>query len=202
MKILNVCKPDLLKKDKIFNDYINRLISIKGINVFDIYNFNDWAINSLYMYEYDCLNINKEEVFKKRKELIVTAKGYDVIYSKDKALLLLLDINNNYNMFDLFKEFKKSFRKEYVYGKEASYIRFLNEKDMDFFNRFDKDTLKRIKAKVISYKKELDNIPDYYYMIFFNMIHFPVSYDENNYELNVLNNRVINSNNLVRRLVL
>lgn len=203
MKLLSICKPDLLKDSKLVNEYFNRLIRLDNINNIEVYNLENWALNSLFLYEYDCMNLSKEENIKKRKELLVTAKGYDIIYNDKPSYILLLDVNRNNNLFKNMKSLKKDFRKDFVYGREASYIKFLNENFIDFSEKFNKETLLKIKAEVESYKEELKEVPDNYNLIYFNMVHLPVTDEENEYELDFLDsNNYMNKKTLVKRLIL
>ena len=186
MTLLNIAKPDLLENEDYFKEYLKILKESNIIDGITYYKLDNWALNSLYLYEYDCLNLKDEEEKEKRKKLLTTAKGYDVLYPNKDALVILLHMSDNYNCFDYIKDVKKSFRKKYVYGSKANYLRFENENDIDFSKKFDKDTLLKIKADIKTYEKELKENPMFYYMVFFNMVHAPVTKSENDYELNVL----------------
>ena len=200
MKIISICKPDLLVKDHLLNEYFNRLMAFQNISDIEIYNLSNWPLNSLYLYEFDCNGLTEEEEKKKRHELLVTAKGYDELYNDKNAFAILMNMNATSNSFKELKDFKKNFRREFVYGGEASYIRFINEHEIDYLSKFDKDSLLKIKAIIQTYPQELKERPELFYMIYFNMIHFPVTPEENEYEYLFLKQGVINENNLVRRL--
>ena len=200
MKIVSICKPDLLKKAWAEKDFFKRLEGVDNINSIDVYNLDDWAQRCLYLYEFDCDNLTPLEELKKRKEILITAKSYDLRFKGDNAYLLVIDTDE-----DKFKEFtdlKKDFRKQYVYHKSSCYIRFHRESEIDFSKKFDENTLSNIEAHTLYYKHEIMEKPYGYYLAYLNMIHFPVTKEENDFEYNVLEGEVINDNNLVRRLKL
>lgn len=199
MKIINICKPDIIYNDAL-KEFYKRLFKIEGIKNIEVYNLSNWALNSLFLYEYDCFNLSKEAEQKKRKEIITTSKGYDILYHNKDAELLLLDIDKQYDTFDKLEKIKKDFRKKYVYQNKASYIKFINENEIDFLKKFNRETLINIRGIIKTYEKELKKCPELFYMIYFNMIHFPSSEEENNYELNLLKKNLV-TKKMIRRLV-
>lgn len=206
MKTFNILKPDMLENDSIVAYYLELLNKELGITLNENYYIENWIDFSKLVYELDltCNNLSLEEIRSKRKQLLTTIKGYELFYGNKKAVAALYDIECNVeSTLQKLSLLKKMIRQKYVYHTDRVYIKFLNEKEIDFNSPLCKIPLEEISVDIciMAHDKEL-NDPSYN-MAFFNKLHFP---DPNpiciGREIKLLTEEgIIKENNKVQRLI-
>lgn len=176
MELYNIIKPDMICDEEALNFYFSFMKSEFGININKMYYLDDWVYISKLIYELDLcnMNLNSEEIIKKRKKLLTTILGYYLFYKNKCAVISLFDVDLQKK--DILKDLdflKKELRKRFVLKTDKYYLKILNRSEIDYSLPLTSINLDNIKVEsVVVHSCEDFNDPNYE-MIFFNKLHFP-----------------------------
>lgn len=206
MEVFNILKPDMLEDEESINYYLVNLKKKFDISLGNYYIVRDWVNLFIKLYESDLENSNLclEQLKIKRKQIITTVKGYDLLYKNKNALVFFYEISNdNKDLLQSLCDFKISFRKKYVYNTRKVYIRMLNETKINFDCSMTDIDMKDIKSDLHIVSCNQDFNDSRYSMCYFNKLHFPNPCKEDiEREKEIINNEgIIQNINKVKRLV-
>lgn len=179
MITFNIFKPDLLGKDEEEREYLETVRSQIGTIPSMIFRIPDWSKVSKTIYEQDLLNtkLSCEATREKRKQILRSVIAYEEYYKDSYGRLLLFNINGSYQDLEeklrIFNRIKKEFRKKYVYTQDKYFVKFVNEREIDFdapLHSIDHSSIIP-ETKIVRFDEEV-NEPGFE-LAFFNKIHCP-----------------------------
>lgn len=167
-----IIKPDMVNEPDAMTFYKMFLNDNPKINLKEQYKIDDWVELSKILYEPDNIK-NLEELRRVRMQLMTTIKGYEHFFKKQTAILSLIEIDDNYNLQELY-DFKKELRKKFVVNGDKYYFKYDSINSQNLFKNklvdIDTSQVNGSFLKLSNFEKEPC---DDYQMIYFNKIHFP-----------------------------